>query len=104
MDVSDILYFSCSGEKGESEAPGKGGGSVFIENPRRGGGGFQEGEGSSGREGVCGELGNFFWGGGAKYFFSGPNVHQASESLAHVTLLTTPRLRFWCSQLVTPWQ
>ena len=43
------------------------GGSFFlIENPRRGGGG-----GPRGREGVCGELGNFF-GGGAKYFFSGP--------------------------------
>ena len=36
VDVSDISYFFCSGEgKGESEAPG---GSVFIENPRRGGG------------------------------------------------------------------
>ena len=36
-------------------------------------GGLQEGEGPRGREGVCGELGN--WGGG-KYFFRGRNVHQ----------------------------
>ena len=31
-------------------------------------GGFQEGEGPRGREGVCGELGKF-WGGGGKFFF-----------------------------------
>ena len=34
------------------------------------GGGLEEGEGPRGREGVCGELGNY--GGGAKYFLSGP--------------------------------
>ena len=46
-----------------------GGGSFFIENPREGGG---KREGPRGREGVCGELGNF-WGGGAKYFLRGRN-------------------------------
>ena len=42
VDVSDIFYFFCSGRgKGESEA---GGDSIFIENPRRGGGFLEEGE------------------------------------------------------------
>ena len=52
---------------------GRGGGPIFIENPRRGGG-LQEGEGPRGREGVCGELGNLEGGGGGKFFFffSGP--------------------------------
>ena len=62
VDVSD--FFLCSGRgKGESKAPGEGGGIVFIENPSGGGGGLQDGRGSRGREGVCSELGNF-WGGG----------------------------------------
>ena len=53
-----FLFFFCSGRgKGESEARRGGGDPFFIENPRRGGGGFQEGP--RGREGVCGELGNF---------------------------------------------
>ena len=69
VDVS-IFFFFCSGRgKGESEAPGGegGGGRFFIENTRRGGGGFlQEGEGPRGREGVCSEVG--ILGGGAKYF------------------------------------
>ena len=61
MDVSDIFYFFRTGEgKEESEAPGRGGGAVFIENPKRGGG-LQggRGRGASGLGGVCGE-----WGGG----------------------------------------
>ena len=70
VDVSDIFYFFRSARgKGEFEAPGRGVGSVFFENPRRGG--FCEGKGPRGWEGVCGELGNFGVGGGAKYFFSG---------------------------------
>ena len=36
-------------------------------------GGGREGEGARGREGICGD---FWGGGGAKYFFSGRNVHQ----------------------------
>ena len=60
MDVSDFFLFLRSGEgKGQSEAPGGRQGSVFIENPRRGGG-PQEG----GPEGVCGEFGA----GGAIFF------------------------------------
>ena len=40
------LFFLCSGEgKGESEAPGRGGGRFFIENPRRGEGGLPGGWG-----------------------------------------------------------
>ena len=64
VDISDI--FPCSGRgKGESEALGGGGVQFFIENPRREGG-LQE-AGLRGREGVCGDLGN--WGGGANIFF-----------------------------------
>ena len=62
LNLADVSVFFCLGRgKGESEAPGGRGGSIFIEIP---GGGLQEGEGPMGREGVCGELGN--WGGGAK--------------------------------------
>ena len=67
-----FLIFSALGGGRGSPRSREGGGLIFIENPRRGGGGFlQEGEGLRGREGVCGELGNL-GGGGAKYFFSGP--------------------------------
>ena len=65
--------FFCSGRrKGESEAPGGGGGSRFlIENPRRGG--LQEGRGGgAGRVSAAN-----FWelgGGGAKYFFFGAEM------------------------------
>ena len=73
-----FFYFFCSGRgKGESEESGGGLGSIFIENPRRGGGVLQEGEGLRAREGVCSELGN---GGGAKYFLRGRNVHQDKVS------------------------
>ena len=73
-----FLFFLCSGRgKRESEPP-VGGEDRFIESPRRGG--------SPGRqEGVCGELGDF-WGGGGKYFFFGAEmstknlVHMSSES------------------------
>ena len=65
VDVSDIFYFFCSGERerGESEAPR--GGVVFIENPRRGGGG--EGRGGCLRG---------IWGGWLNIFFRGRNSHQ----------------------------
>ena len=66
MDVS--IFFIFSGREGEGgvrgAGSGGGSGSLFIENPRRGAG-VQEGEGPGGWEGVCDELGNFFfWGGG----------------------------------------
>ena len=72
MDVSDISYFFLLGE-GEGGARGTGGGrgiGFFVENPRKGGGVLQEGEGLRGREGVCSELGN--WGGGGLNIFFGP--------------------------------
>ena len=66
----DIFYFFLLGE-GEGGVRGarRGAGSVFIENPTRGWGGFQEEEGPGG---CLRRIGDFFWGGGAKYFFSGP--------------------------------
>ena len=66
---SDIFKFFLLGEgrgpgSPDSEAPGGGGGDrFFIESPRRGGGGLQDG---SGRGPGRGELGDFW--GGAKYF------------------------------------
>ena len=60
-----FFSFFCSGRaKGESEAPGGGWDRLLIENPRRGG--SRRGRG---REGVCGELGNFSGGGGQIFFF-----------------------------------
>ena len=73
VDVSDIFYFFCSGRR-ESEAPG-GAGRFFIENPTRGVGFSRRGRG---REGVCGELGNF-GGGGLNISFWARNVHQDLE-------------------------
>ena len=66
MDVSDIFYFFCSGRgKGESGAPGAGGGSVFYWKSQEGGG--VPGGGGAGK------VGEFLGGGGGpKYFFSGP--------------------------------
>ena len=60
VDVSDIFYF-FSARGGEGRVRGERRGLfLFIENPRRG---FsRRGEGA--REGVCGELGIFFFGGG----------------------------------------
>ena len=64
MDVSNIFIFFCSGEgKGESEAPGRGGGRFFIENPRRGGGSPTRGGGGGGGAGRL-SAGNFRGGGG----------------------------------------
>ena len=66
VDVSDIFYFFCSREgKGESEAPGGGGGRFFIENPRRRGG-LPRGWGRGAGRVFAGN-----GGGGSKYFFSG---------------------------------
>ena len=72
MDVSDIFYFFCSGErKGEFEAPGGGRGDDFLlKIPGRGVSRAGRGGGARGWEGVCGEFG---WG-GAKYFFFGAEI------------------------------
>ena len=72
MDVSNILYFFCSGEgKGESGATARGGGGFFfIENSRRGGG--LPGGGGEGSGGCLRGI----WGGGegAKYLFFGAEM------------------------------
>ena len=81
--VSVLFYFFCSGEgKGESEAPGRGGGLLKI--PRGGGGAPRRGGGGCHRvcEGPGGSAGNFFWG-GAKYFFRGRNSHQGNTIHPH---------------------
>ena len=64
VDVSDIFYFFLlgEGEKGESEAPGRGGGSVLLKIPRGGGGGSPGG--AEGLRGSAANWGIFFWGGG----------------------------------------
>ena len=69
MDVSTIfiIFLLGGGEgKGESEAPGRGGGRFFIENPRRGGV-LPRGAGRV-------SAGNF-----AKYFFWGPKCPPRSS-------------------------
>ena len=68
-----FFIFFCLGEgKGESVAPGRGGGRVFYWNSQEGGGGVLPARGGGGWRGAgrvsAGNLG----GGGAKYFFSGP--------------------------------
>ena len=74
------FFFFCSGRgKGESAALGGGGRDrIFIENPRRGGG-LQHRRGRWGREGVCGELGNFGVG-GLNIFFGAEMSTKKSES------------------------
>ena len=67
------FFFFLLGE-GEFEEPGGGGIGFLLKMPGGGGGVLQEGEGPRGREGVCGELGNYGTGGGAKYFFFGAEM------------------------------
>ena len=64
-----FFLFFLLGE-GEGGIRGAGGGDRFLLKVPGRGGILQEGEGPRRREGVCGKLGN--WGGGAKFFFSGP--------------------------------
>ena len=71
VDLSDIYFFFCSGTGKRSSRRWGGDGFFSLKIPREG---FQEGEGPRGREGVCGELGNFF--GGGVFFVRGRNVHQ----------------------------
>ena len=75
VDVSDIFYFFLLGEgEGRVRGAGRGGGLIFIENPRRGGG-LQEGRGRGAGRVSAANWG--IWRGGAKFFFfRGRNVHQ----------------------------
>ena len=83
MDVSDIfIYFFLLGVgQGALRGARRGwGGGVLLKIPG-GGLGFQEGEGLRGREGVCGELGNFGEGDRAKrpptiYYHGQPNYYS----------------------------
>ena len=74
VDVSGFFFWLGEWGGGVRGAGREGGVRFLIENPRKGGGVLQEGDGLRGREGVCVELGHC--GRGGKYFFSGRNVHQ----------------------------
>ena len=76
-DVSDIFYFSLLGG-GRGVRGRQGGGSVFIKNPRKGGGGVSH-EGVKGAGRVS--AGNSGGWGGAKYFFSGPKCPPRLSNL-----------------------
>ena len=84
VDVSNIFYFFRSGRaEGESEAPGRGGGRVFIENPRRGGGGSPS---RGGGEGPGGCLRGIL-GGELHFFFFGaemPTKQNTAEKATHL--------------------
>ena len=75
--VPDFRMFFFSARKRGRGSPrrqeGGGGGRLSIESRRRGVGVFRRGRG---REGVCGELGNFWGGGVLNIFFGGRNVHK----------------------------
>ena len=64
-----FFIFSSWGRGGVVRGAKEGGGGGFIENPKEGVSQEMEGGEGKGWGVVCGE---FFWGGGAKYIFSGP--------------------------------
>ena len=75
VDVSDIFYFFLLGGVGKGSPRGRegGGGAIFHGKSQEGGGGSPrrvEAEGRGAGRVFEGNLG--IWGGGAKYFFSGP--------------------------------
>ena len=98
MDVSDIFYFSARGGGRGSPKRQECGGVGFLLEILGVGVVFQEGEGLTGREGVCGELGNFLGGGvggeGLKILFRGRNVHQESFSLERSFLFPSRNAHF----------
>ena len=69
VDVSDIFYFFCSG-RGRGSPRRREGGVGFYGKSQEGG--VSGGGGPEGPEGCLRRIGDFFLGGGPKYFFSGP--------------------------------
>ena len=67
VDVSDIFFFLLGERKGESEAPGGGGGLVSYWKSQEGG--VPRRGGAKGLGGCCGKLGDFWGGGGLNIFF-----------------------------------
>ena len=81
MDVPDIVYFFCAGRGEGSPRPREGGerSFFFVENPRREGGGFEDGRGRG--PGRC--LRRIWGGGGLNFFFSGPKCPPSSRDCRH---------------------
>ena len=75
VDVSDILYFFCSGEGRGSATRQEGGGVRFLLKMPGGRGSLGRG-GGGGPGGPGGCLRGIWGGGGPKYFFRGRNSHQ----------------------------
>ena len=95
-----FFIFFCLGEgwKGESEAPGRGGGRFSVENPRGGGGSSYERGGSGEGPGGCLRFFFFFGGGGeAKYFCSGPKFPPSLSSDFRGILLPIDLWNLLCS-------
>ena len=68
VDVSDFFFLVGEGE-GRVRDGGRGGGQFFIENPRRGGGGFSGRGRGQGAERVSVANWGIFGGGGLNIFF-----------------------------------
>ena len=83
VDVSDIFYFFCSGEPGETEREG---GRFFLLKISGGGGSPRRGwEGARGPGGCLQGIWGNWGGGGAKYFFRGRNARQDFLSLPNAS-------------------
>ena len=78
VDVSVFFFFFLPFGERERGVRGAGerGVGLLLKIPA-GGGVLQEGP--RGRDGVCGESGTFFWGGGAKFFFFGAETSTKSS-------------------------
>ena len=81
MRCAPFFFCSWRGKRERARGAGRKGGAdrFLIENPRRGR--FSRTGGPKGREGVCGEFGNYGEEGGAKYFLSGPKMSTKFYSL-----------------------
>ena len=77
-----FFFFFLLGE-GESEAPGRAGHRIFIENPRKGGGKFSRTGGPRSGRVSAANWGILGWG-GLNFFFSGPKC-PPSEFSANLT-------------------